>query len=450
MYDNAGQRVVPSENRLRCIGLGARLGKLVVASWLYILCISPSAPPVLGQDASQASNLGIAFERPSSGRFVPIDGHFLVSYTQTIPDSTISFEMIPIPGGQLRIPVDERSGDTSPLTGDEQRSQIVVEIPPFWMAKYETGWGAYAEFMDMHDTFRHVQHHGGPNLDELEIDPVTVTAPTTIYDLTYRLEFATSPLQPASTMSQFAARQYTKWLSQIVPGVYRLPTEAEWTYAALAGAAPSEFENMTEAEIRSFANALGPVDEHGFLLDEEDYRGTSSSGERRANDWGLHDMQGNVAEWVIDSGGKSITQRLKPGRYSLEESIGWAPSTRLGHLACGGSWVDEPQDCKPLSRKASNKDWWQIDPRLPNSPWWIGSGDDLDRGIGFRIIRPYNPGKPTSFAKYWEPDSRELARDVKISIDDGIGITAQMSPMLLKPPWRVRSNKERPWLKESR
>ena len=162
----------------------------------------------------------------------------MIPYTAAIPGTEVQFEMVPIAGGQFMMgsPAAEkgRKADEGP--------QVEVRVEPFWMGKYPVTWGEYRQFMRLADLF-----HGFETVQP-PLRPVTkdrqadaVTAPSNLYDPTFTYRKGQKPRLPAVTMSQFAAKQYTKWLSRLRDEFYRLPSEVEWEYACRAGTQTAYF-----------------------------------------------------------------------------------------------------------------------------------------------------------------------------------------------------------------
>ncbi|MGD8619280.1 MAG: formylglycine-generating enzyme family protein, partial [Gammaproteobacteria bacterium] len=97
--------------------------------------------------------------------------------------------------------------------------------------------------------------------------------------------------RPVINVTWKDALAYTEWLSRKSGRSYRLPTEAEWEYAARAGGASRFWWDDTEAGIHANCFNCGS---------EWDNRQTAPVGSFPANRFGLHDMAGNVQEWTLD------------------------------------------------------------------------------------------------------------------------------------------------------
>src|SRR5688500_7516777 len=90
-------------------------------------------------------------------------------------------------------------------------------------------------------------------------------------------------------MSQFAARQSTRWLSGISTQSLRLPREAEWEYACRAGTTTAF----------SFGDDPKQLGDYAWYFENSGEK-MNHVAKKKPNPWGLYDMHGNVGEWVLD------------------------------------------------------------------------------------------------------------------------------------------------------
>ncbi len=112
---------------------------------------------------------------------------------------------------------------------------------------------------------------------------------------------------------------------------YRLPTEAEWEYAARAGTTDARY---------------GELDEIAWY-DENSEDQTHPVGEKEPNTWGLYDMLGNVWEWCSDWYGDYP-------RCPVTDPKG--PSTGIHRVGRGGSWDADARGCRAVVRGSSTRD----------------------------------------------------------------------------------------------
>src|SRR5581483_7572872 len=140
------------------------------------------------------------------------------AYTETIPGSDVSFEMVPIPAGTFMM----GSPATEPKRNEDEGPQRQVTLGAFWMGKFEVTWDEFdiwAFSMDI----KKKQREGV----KLETQPATeknadaVTRPTPPYaDMTFGYGHNR---HPAICMTHHAAMEYCRWLSAKTGKTYRLP-----------------------------------------------------------------------------------------------------------------------------------------------------------------------------------------------------------------------------------
>ncbi len=161
---------------------------------------------------------------------------------------------------------------------------------------------------------------------------------------------------PVENVSWFEVQQFIRKLNQKTGLHYRLPTEAEWEYAARAGSAAKFASGEDMASLYLYANYCDRRCQAQWSDPEHDdgAQYTSRVGQYQPNAWGLYDMSGNVWEWTHD---KFIDQ--KQGNSGINDSD--------KHTYKGCSWGDSSMICL-LSARAGAKPDFKVS------------------GIGFRLV----------------------------------------------------------------
>lgn len=162
--------------------------------------------------------------------------------------------------------------------------------------------------------------------------------------------------RPVINVSWGDAMMYTRWLSREVGHLYRLPTEAEWEYAARAGTSGARYWGESEAEQCRYGNGFDrnlaktqwgreEMEEFDWLRAAPCSDGnpwTATVGSYEPNPFGLYDVLGNVYEWT----GDCWRDRHSPTLDGRRRSSGDCSLRALR----GGAWYDAPGNLRSALR----------------------------------------------------------------------------------------------------
>jgi formylglycine-generating enzyme required for sulfatase activity len=135
--------------------------------------------------------------------------------------------------------------------------------------------------------------------------------------------------EPVVCVSWHEAQAYVDWLTRQTGQLYRLPSEAEWEYAARAGAV-SDSTYWLRAGLKAGGANCADCDGIGTMR-REDLLSTKAVGTYAPNAFGLYDMMGNVAQWVADCARVSFAETPQDGSA-------WLAGDCTRRLTRGGSW----------------------------------------------------------------------------------------------------------------
>jgi len=221
-----------------------------------------------------------------------------------LPDGYYGPEMIWLPAGRFRM------GDIQNQGNNNEQPVHWVSVDRFAMGRYEVTFAEYEHFADITD--RKKQNDEGWGRDN----------------------------RPVINVSMIDAIAYAAWLSQQTGQSYRLPTEAEWEYAARAGTV-----TPWGSEIESHP---APCNGCGSQWDNKKTLPVGSFG---ANAFGLHDMGGNVREWTCSEYAEKYSGK-EQHCVSYPVSRGnplWLPN-KLHVVERGGSWLKNSANGRVTAR----------------------------------------------------------------------------------------------------
>ncbi len=223
----------------------------------------------------------------------------------------VQLEMVAIPEGSFNMGSPEDEEERSPREEPVHR----VNVPSFFMGKYpvtQAQWRVVASFPQVNrELTPNPSHFKGDN-------------------------------RPVESVRWYDAVEFCQRLSQHTHRTYRLPTEAEWEYAARAGTTtPFHFGETITAELANYRATQtygdGAKGEYSKETTPVDYFGI-------ANAFGLCDMHGNVWEWCLDHWHENYEGAPDDGSAWLTDD------ESANRLLRGGSWGDYPRYCRSASR----------------------------------------------------------------------------------------------------
>ncbi len=300
------------------------------------------------------------------------------NYTEHIPGSSISFNMVAVPGGKFKI----GSPETEPFRKADEGPARDVELSPFFMAETEVSWDEFLAFyVQTAAEGRTTDTEGLRKKQESATDAISgATPPYGQPDQGWGMG-----QRPAISFSYHAAETYCKWLSSVSGKKYRLPTEAEWEYADRAGTAgpyffPGDPRKFEKQGLRARLSKNDTTYINRYII----YKGNSPSKTQtadrvKANPFGLKNMAGNVAEFCSDWY-KEDAYSLYPAGIVKDPK---GPPEGTEHVIRGGSYLSTADLLRSASRDHTKTEaWLRTDPQMPKSIWWYSDCFN----VGFRVV----------------------------------------------------------------
>jgi len=276
-------------------------------------------------------------------------------------------EMVRLDGGTFMMGAAAEDADAYP----EEQPRHRVTIRPFAASKFEITRAQWAAFSSAtHRPTRRGCNYSGRTMQDVD--------PAAAWDT---LGFAQDDRHPVVCVSWQDARDYAAWLSERTGKHYRLLSEAEWEYAARAGTTTL----YPWGDIANHDNANYGTDQCcGAAVSGADrWQYTAPVGSFPANAFGLHDMNGNVLEWVQDCFAPNFSSTPTDGSANLTDvtlTMTGDLAVMNGQSSCsfrmlrGGDWGSPPRQLRSVSRN------WAPTPGMALSDFRSG-------GIGIRLAR---------------------------------------------------------------
>jgi formylglycine-generating enzyme required for sulfatase activity len=213
--------------------------------------------------------------------------------------------------------IDPRTG--KPASNDGPQHRVDIEYP-FALGKYEVTTAEFGTFVSATG-----YKPEGPCMEFSPPESFSISGDTTWSQTGY----PQTERSPVVCVSYYDALAYVDWLSERTQHNYRIPSEAEWEYAARAGSNLPYFWGDSRDATCSYANVRSPgadtISDRQANADKQDgfpcddgFVHSSPVGSFAPNAFGLHDMQGNAWEWVADCNHKNYVGAPADGSAWLD------------------------------------------------------------------------------------------------------------------------------------
>ncbi|MBL7971675.1 MAG: SUMF1/EgtB/PvdO family nonheme iron enzyme [Prolixibacteraceae bacterium] len=317
------------------------------------------------------ANFGVTASASTEIFTEPTSVTSFTNFTEKIPGTSVTFDMVAIPEGQFLM----GSSKKEPFRKPDEGPVHPVKVSRFFMAKIEVSWDEYLEFFKATSSQGRKEAEENENVDAISGPTPPWGAPDQGWGKGSR---------PAITMSWKAANVYCQWLSQVTGKKYRLPTEAEWEYAARGGTkTPYFFEGdpkklTSEGFFRKILGTDTTTIASYVAYKENSFSQTLAPESVKENPFGLKNMLGNVYEFCSDYYSPTTYSEYKKGVVNPK-----GPKRGKEHVIRGGSFKSDAKDVRSAARDfTKSKDWLVTDPQMPKSVWWYS--DCVD--VGFRVV----------------------------------------------------------------
>ncbi len=299
------------------------------------------------------------------------------NFIETVPGTQAAISMIAVPGGEFTM----GSSPKEPFHKSDEGPQKKVKVSPFFMGEVEVTWQQFwAFYNETMSEGRTPPEKIYANNNRPDVDAVSgPTPPFGFPDQGWGMGN-----RPAITMTYYSASTFCQWLSLKTGRHYRLPTEAEWEYAARGGTdTPFFFEGSPkkyseEGFWSKFRGADTTMIGRYVVFAGNSSGKTQEPKSVQANPFGLKNMLGNVMEYCSDWYAEDAYSKIPDGALDPK-----GPGSGEEHVVRGGSYADDASMVRSAARGHTEHDkWLRTDPQNPKSIWWYS---DI-KGVGFRVV----------------------------------------------------------------